>query len=577
MKSLRPYQDAAITSLFAWFASGNTGHPLVVAPVGAGKSLLIAEFIKRVHKTAPRTRIVVIAHVKELLTQNFDELREQYPTVDAGFYCAGLGQKRLHNDVTFASIQSVWNKASSFNRAPQIILIDECHLISHNDATQYRKFIDACLLLNPDCKVVGYTGTPFRADTGRLDEGEGKLFDGVAYQIEMAYMVQEGYWARPFTPKTETRLSVEGVPVRCGDYVAKQLEQAVDVDEKTKACVAEIVGHGAGRRRWLIFTAGIQHCEHVRDAIRSCDISCEMVTGETPQAERDDIIAKYKAGDIRALVNVAVLTTGFNTPDIDMLVFMRPTRSPVLYVQCSGRGVRPVYADGFDLNARQGRLDAIAASTKKDCMILDFGGVIDTLGPIDAVDIRRTGKREGETEPLQQATFKICPSCGTECAPAQKFCYSCSYSFAAASVNTKAGSSAVLSNDVEPETHAVWHVDYKLHEKRDNPDAAPTMRVTYATNNGSFSEWICFEHHGFARQRAEQWHKIRLPLFIPPLTVAEALGLPYPTPATITVRKEGKYDRILSYEFNEDAEPIMPTQHAFKDAQTINLDDEIPF
>ena len=576
MKTLRPYQQAAIESLFAWFSSGNTGHSLVVAPVGSGKSLLIAEFIRRVHEMTPRVRIVCVTHSKELLQQNADELREQYPECDFGFYCAGLGQKRLSNDVTFASIQSIHSKIEAFNRAPQIILIDEVHLVSHNDETTYRRFIDACVKLNSDCKVIGFTGTPFRADTGRLEEGEGALFNGIAYQIEMSFMVKEGFWSKPFTPKTDTILEVDGVGSRNGDYIAGQLEKAVDIDEKTKACVAEIVAHGKDRKKWLIFTAGLTHCEHVRDAIRAHGISCEMVTGETPKEERKSILAKYKAGEIQALTNVAVLTTGFNEPRIDLLAFMRPTRSPVLYVQCAGRGVRPVYADGFDLSTREGRLSAIAASDKKDVMILDFGNVINTLGPIDSVDIRKKEKREVSED--FKPILKICPSCGAECAPAQRYCYSCSYQFPFAELDKKAARDAsIMSADVEPQIFDVWNMTLRHHHKEGKPH--PVMRVIYTTNGGPFNEWVCFEHPegSLPHRKAIAWHNERLPLFTMPKTVAEAVELPYPKPETVTVRQVGKYGEVIGVEFKDSMEPITPEGYAFKDAEEVNLDDGIPF
>lgn len=577
MKTLRPYQQAAIESLFAWFSTPDAGHPLVVAPVGSGKSLLIAEFIRRVHEMTPRVRIVCVTHSKELLQQNADELREQYPECDFGFYCAGLGQKRLTNDVTFASIQSIHSKVEAFNRAPQIILIDEVHLVSHNDETTYRRFIKSCIELNPDCKVIGLSGTPFRADTGRLDEGEGALFDGVAFQIEMAFMVNEGFWAKPITPKTETVLEVDGVGTRNGDYIAGQLEKAVDIDEKTKACVAEIVAHGKDRKKWLIFTAGLTHCEHVRDAIRAHGISCEMVTGETPKDERINILQRYKAGEIRCLTNVAVLTTGFNAPEIDLLAYMRPTQSPVLYVQTAGRGVRPVYADGFDLSTREGRLSAIEASVKKDVMILDFGNVINTLGPLDSVDIRKKEKREvsDDFKPI----IKICPSCGAECAPAQRYCYSCSYQFPFAELDKKAARDAIImSSDIEPETFDVWNMTLRHHHKEGKPH--PVMRVIYTTNGGPFNEWVCFEHpaNSLPHRKAISWHNERLPLFPMPKTVAEAVELPYPKPETVTVKQVGKYGEVIGVEFKDSMEPITPEGYAFQNAEEVNLDDtEIPF
>lgn len=550
MKTLYPHQNAAIDSLFDWFNHSPNLKPLLVAPVGAGKSLIMAEFIKRVHGIAPRTKIVVLTHVQELLEQNYAELKEQYPAVDAGFYCAGLKQRKTHNDVIFASIQSVHNKILRFNTIPQIILIDECHLISQNDATQYRKFIDSVLALNANCKVIGLTGTPFRADSGRLDEGENRLFDGVAYEIEINYLIENGYLCRPFTPKTNTVLNVEGVGSRGGDYIAGQLEAAVDIDETTQSCVQEILQHGAGRNKWLIFTAGVTHCEHVRDAIRAHGVTCEMVTGKTPKDERAAIIAKYKAGEIKCLVNVAVLTTGFNVPSIDMLVFMRPTRSPVLYIQCVGRGLRN-------------------APNKTDCMVLDFGNVVATLGAIDTIDIRKKPKKAGDDTQVKDAITKRCPACGALCMPQQRYCYECSYSFINESLENKASDKHMLSSDAPINDMEVIGMDLAVHFKRGDDQAPPTLRVTYYGLGESYSEWICFEHKGFAYDKACAWHNKRLPNYPMPQSVGDARQLPYPMPASIKWRQEGKYTRILEVAVEPDlSEP--PT--LLNDVETMEVD-----
>ena len=146
IKTLRPYQESAVRSLFDWLFSTD-GNPLIVAPVGSGKSLMIAEFIKRVHDDYPRTKIIMLSHVKELLVQDAQEMMEQYPDADFGFYCAGLGEKKAHNDITFASIQSVWDKIDVFPAVPKIIIVDEAHLIPHNTLTRYRRFMDDVLNL----------------------------------------------------------------------------------------------------------------------------------------------------------------------------------------------------------------------------------------------------------------------------------------------------------------------------------------------------------------------------------------------------------------------------------------------
>lgn len=546
-KILRPYQQAAIDSVFDWYASGKKGHPLVVAPVGAGKSLLIAEFIRRVQDTAPRAKIVVLAHVMELLTQNADELKSHHPSCDFGFYSAGLGQKRLHHDVTFAGIQSVCKKAGAFPKPPDILLIDECHLISHNDQTTYRKFITDCEALNPNLCVIGFTGTPFRADTGRLEEGEGKLFDGVAYEISMGFMIEQGYWAKPITAKTDYTMDVSGVGKRGGDYIISQLEEKVDTDEVTLACVVRMLDCCADRNRVLVFTAGVQHCEHVRDALRAAGQFAEMVTGETPKEEREGIIKRFKAGDFKYLVNVAVLTTGFNVPEIDALVFMRPTQSPVLYIQCVGRGVRTVYAQGqFDLGTTEGRLASIAASGKKDCLVVDFGGVVDRLGPIDAVEIRKSNRVKNEDEPAGEAILKRCPSCGEMCAAAQRYCYSCSYSFIQQALDPNLKNTEITTIDEAPEWHEVMGVSYNKHEKNGKP---PSMAVSYATMNGPFREWICFEHEGYARDKARAWFQMRLPGAKVPDTVSEALAHKYQVPHRICVKRDGKFFRIVDFDW----------------------------
>lgn len=539
-------------SLFNYLYTPNTGHPLVVAPVGAGKSLLIAEFIKRVHADYARTRIVVLTHVKELLEQNAEELEEQYPDCDYGFYCAGLGQKKLYNDVTFASIQSVGKKVADFNRVPELIIIDECHLISHKDTTTYRKFFDEVLLLNPNCKIIGFTGTPFRTDTGRLEEGEGALFDDVVYEISMKYMIDEGYWCRPTTKAVEYKMDVSGVGTRGGDYIASQLQRKVNTAEINDACVKELVEKGAGRNKWLVFTAGVQHCEDVLAEVRAAGISAEMVTGDTPKEERKNIIDRFKRGEFRCLLNVAVLTTGFNVPDIDLLCFMRPTKSHVLYIQTVGRGIRTAYADGYDLTTREGRLSAIANSKKKDCLILDFGGVIDELGPIDEVNVTkkrviREPREEGEEK--AKPITKICPECAEVCYSVQKYCI-CGYCFI--ELQDEASKKAIVSDDVEPEKIKVMKgmTTYKRHEGKDGkPD---TMVVKYLTMRAGYREWICFDHGdgSWAKNNALSWYNKRAenPEDIPN-DLNEALTKKYKEPTHITIKKDGKYWRVIDHHY----------------------------
>ena len=570
MKELRPYQQAAEVSLFKYLFE-EKGNPLVVAPVAAGKSLMIANFIKKLHEYFPRVRVVKLTHVKELLQQNAAELWEQYPEVDMGFYCAGLGQKRLQNDVTFASIQSIHNKLGNFNRLPEIIVIDEAHLISHKDTTTYRKFIDAVISLNPNCRVIGFTGTPYRADTGRLDRGENKLFDAVCYEIGMDYMIEQGYWARPVCPAIATKMDTSGVGMRGGDYIEGQLQKAINTDEMNTACVKELIEKGDGRKKWLIFTAGVKHAEDVTEMLIAHGVTARCVHSKLPQAENDNNLRDHKAGEYTALVNVAKLTTGYNDPAIDLLCFMRPTRSPVLYVQMIGRGVRTDYADGYDLSTQKGRLDAIANSHKPDCMIVDFGGVVAELGAVDQINIKKEYDGEKEPEEKGDAITKICPSCGTECFAAQRYCLNCGYCFI--KLNDNASNNAVVSSDIEPE----WlNVIGMMQSRHQTPDSwQPSMKITYSTMQGAINEWVCFEHwkaeagdkRRYGWDMAVKWHKNRLPDMAVPKDIWDAKDIDYPEPSRILVRPKGKYFEILDYDFNPKEE-----------VKEISQDDfEIPF
>lgn len=596
MKIPYPHQMAAIQSPFDYFANKLGYAPLIVAPVSAGKSLIHAEIIKKIHAQSPRTKILSITHSMELLEQNAEELRGQYPTADYGFYCSSLGQKRLHNDITFASIQSIGKKAHLFLRAVQVILIDEAHLCSHDESTLYRKFINDCLAINPNLVVIGMTGSPFRTDSGRLDEGENRLFDGICYEIEMSWMIEQGYWCKPYTPKVSLKMDTTGVKVRGGDFVAGELEKAVDVDEITQACVDDMIAQAytLGRKKWLIFTAGVKHCEHVRDALRARGISAEMVTGETPKDERRRILAAHKKGEFTALVNVATLTTGYNDPTIDLLVFMRPLKSPVLYIQITGRGVRTWYASGYDLSTQQGRLDAIANSPKPNIPILDYGGVIDELGPIDMLDIRKSYKKKEPSDIDRKPIFKRCPSCNIECAPAQKYCYECGYNFASAALNQKSSEAAVVSADMAPIEYAVVAVEYDCHKKKGAGEDHPmSLFVNYITLSGHYAEYVCFEHHKyevgdpkrFAWDKAVKWFKQRLPNDKVPTSVNDSMFFVYPQPSHVTVKRDGKYWRVLSVRFDKQTEEERPDIKLSKELEEWDTymreqgmnPDEIPF
>lgn len=522
----RDYQDDAFDAVMEWFEH-KEGWPLVVIPTGGGKSLIMAEMVRRAIEIEPSTRFMVLSHVSELLTQDADAVLGQCPGIHLSFYSDKLGQKDLRGQVIVAGIQSVHKKAYMIQTPPiDLVLIDEVHTLPHAGEGMYRKFLADLMLINPKMKVIGYTATPFRAKTGLLHRGDGAMFGGIAYEVNILDLITQGYLCPISTPTVSMRMDTVGVKIAGGDFIAKQLEKAVDKAEITEACVNEIIQNCQNRNKWLIFTAGVEHCTHVRDEIRSRGVACEMLTGDTETGERNRIIAwhKERSHEPRCLVNVSVLTTGYDNPAIDLIAFMRPTRSPVLYIQMIGRAMRIF----------PGKYDAI---------VLDFGGVIETLGPIDQIRLpeRKGGKGE--------APSKDCPECGETNHAAARVCIQCGFEFPEPEIKIghNASEAAVLSTQLKTETHEVTGVSYHRHEK---PGARDTLRVEYHCGlTKSFRQWVFIEHSGSNREMAAYWWRSTAGT-TPPNTIAEALARQQElaTPKFVTVKKVGKYHEVVGTE-----------------------------
>lgn len=545
---LRDYQEAAVCSIFEYFASGKTGNPIVAMPTGTGKSIVLGEFIKRALQTYPGTRVMKLTHVKELVSQNLDKLLQLWPEAPAGVYSAGLKRKEQGCPITFGGVASVAKASPSIFGRIDLLLIDECHLVSQKETTMYRVIIDVLKSINPSLKVIGFTATHYRLGHGMLTESGG-IFTDVCFDLTRMdafnWFIDQGYLATLIPRTTAAEFDLSEVHIHGGEYKQDELQAAVDKSEITYAACQELRQWGHDREHWLLFASGIEHAEHVASCLQSMGVAATFVHSKMSADLRDSRIAEFVAGKYRAMINNGILTTGFDFPGIDLIGMLRATLSPGLWVQMLGRGTRPVYAQGFDLSTIEGRHDAIKNGPKQNCLVLDFAGNTRRLGPInDPVLPRKKGKGKG------QAPVKVCEVCGTYNHASVRFCASCSHEFPR---HLKIGEQAstdelIATQEVKTAIFKVDRVTYSKHHKQDFPDS---IQVSYYCGLRMFKEWVCLEHDGFASKKARDWWRKRSIGYPPPDTTAEAMELiaSLKEPIHIRVWLKSKYDDILGYDF----------------------------
>lgn len=522
MLTLRDYQKAALDGLFTyWHEEGGNG--LIVVPTGGGKSLILAQLCQDLLADWPNMRLAIVTHVKELIAQNYQELLTVWPWAPAGIYSAGLGRRETQAQILFAGIQSIWNKVDRIGHV-DLLLVDEAHLIPRKSDTMYGKFIASLRDVNPDMRVAGLTATPYRLDSGRLDRGDDRLFDSIAYEVSIRDLIDQGYLSPLISKATATTLDVSGVAKRGGEFIAGELQKAVDKDDVTRAAVNEIIAYGTSRRSWLLFCSGVEHAYHVRDELRRRGISAETVEGSLNGQERDRIINAFRRGEFRALTNMSITTTGFNVPQIDLLAFLRPTLSTGLYVQMAGRGTR-------------------LAQGKDNCLVLDFAGNVRRHGPVDAVQPKEPGKGDGV------APVKACPECHSLVHTSVMICPDCGHEWERKpleeKLNARADAAPILSIST-PEWVRVSSWQFHRHEK---PGSPPSLRVEYRCGLMIHKEWVCFEHDGYPKNKAWKWWMARGGEPPIPDTITEAITrqCELAQPNEIRVRPSGKYWEIVGH------------------------------
>ena len=508
--SLRPYQTEAVKRVVSHFRA-TSAPAVVVLPTGSGKSLVIAELAR-----LARGRVLVLAHVRELVEQN--HAKYQAYGLEADIFSAGLKRKEASRQVVFGSVQSVVRNMEQFNDASfTLLVIDECHRVSLEEDSSYRQVIEHLRSQNPQLKILGLTATPFRLGQGfiyhRHHHGmvrgsEESFFADCVFEQPLRLMVKQGFLAAP----KRLDMAIEGydfsalAPSSSGLFREEELNRVVAGNRATPGIIAQVVEYAADRQGVMIFAATVAHAEEIMGYLPA-DQSA-LITGATVSAERTALIDAFKARKLKYLVNVAVLTTGFDAPHVDLIAILRPTESVSLYQQIVGRGLR-------------------LSPGKEECLILDYAGnPWDLYAPevgepkpdsdsepvqVPCPDCGHAnlfwGKRDGElviehfgrrcqglveddTGRRSQCTFrfrfKVCDACGAENDIAARRCHGCEKLLVDADDKLK---EALRLKDAK-----VLRVSGMQLEATTNGRGLPRLKVTYHDEDGaSLSEWFALE------------------------------------------------------------------------------------
>ncbi|MEI8194332.1 MAG: DEAD/DEAH box helicase family protein [Phycisphaerae bacterium] len=571
---LRPYQLQAVEAVYQHLRQRDD-NPCVVLPTGSGKTPLIATICRdAVERWGGR--VLVLAHVKELLAQAVDKLHVMAPDLwmQIGVYSAGLSSRDTAHPIIVAGIQSVYQKARELGRF-EIVLIDESHMIPPSGEGMYRRFLEDARQINPQLRVIGLTATPFRMSSGPIcvPPPEG-ILNSVCYEVGVRELIRDGYLSPLRSKGGKFKANTDDLHVRGGEFIPGEVEALMDQDMLVYSASKEIVEHvrSGGRKACLIFAAGVKHGRHVAKIVEQVSgEECGFVDGETPSIFRDQLIQRFREGQLRYLANVNVLTTGFDAPNVDCVALLRPTMSPGLYYQMVGRGFR-------------------LCPGKVDCLVLDFGGNVLRHGPVDQIRVSEPNQKRSGIAPAKE-----CPQCQSLIATGYAACPECGFVFPPPERREHDGTAdatGVLSGEVTITEYPIRSVNYSVHVKRDAaPDAPRSMRVDYEYAYYQHkSEWVCFEHHGFARLKAEAWWKLRSCAPVPTsaeeaVTLANAGALAETLSITVRSVAGEKFDRIVDCELGAKPEPAEITaatdeaewDHGQPDPEPAIANDDIPF
>ena len=337
----RQYQSEAVRKVLAKWASGVT-RQLISLPTGVGKTIVVGMLAE-----ALRERTLVIAHREELLYQAKQKIHLVYPDADIGILKASE-RSGLNSEICVASIQTAIRHTDELaERGYKLLICDEAH---HAPSKTYKRVFEELGFMGDarDKLLLGVTATAYRGDSTGLDE----VFNEITFQCSIDTMMKAGYLCDIRGLSVNTGDDISCVHLRTGDFAVNELAQVIDIPKRNALIADTYLEYGEGRHG-VVFCVKVEHALHLAEAFRERGVACEVVYGDMPTEERQDVLSRYANHELQILTNVGVLTEGWDVPDTDIIMMARPTKSKGLYVQCVGRGLR-LHPD------------------KKDCLLIDF-------------------------------------------------------------------------------------------------------------------------------------------------------------------------------------------------------------
>lgn len=514
--NLRDYQINAVDAVWERLHSHNTA--LCIASTGAGKSEIFIEIIKRAIEIKPSLKFVILVQKISLARQTAKRLKKVVNSVTV--YSSSIG-RNLDGSVIVATIQSIYNQKID---GLSCIIVDEVHNADFKSG-RYADF----LALNPS-KMIGFTATPFNS-RGKI-YGEGKKFEQIDFKIGLAELITKGHLVKPTMKRVEHQLDISKLRIRVGEFRQEDVEKLVSDKNKIREQIEDALTRMEGRKQVVWACASIQHCEDVNEMLKEFKEKSVCLHSKMSKEQRELAHFDFEQEHARHLVFVSIVSEGYDHPPIDCVVLMRPMRSPVLYVQTVGRGLRP-------------------SEGKENCLVLDYGKVIETIGPLDDPTIREAGTRIPKTESLK---MKFCKKCLEYLPMTAAFCPVCNYQFISkpkdVTKNTsyKPNENASLLSD--PKRIIEENIKNVILKKYTSKNGNACLMIEYIPDyflSKNIREFFVWDNP-YSYRRAQK-RLIELDVELAQPLDAQVTQVPRKIPKTIWYTFDGKYPQIQRLNF----------------------------